>query len=167
MAQKNGTKLLLIPLHHRHSGVLSKNPSSRNPWPLWWCRAMNNSKSWTKVGQNWIWTISWQKLDKQFYPTLNSQNLDKTWTFMYPMFVWYEKLWTKKYTLDKTWTITKILWQNMDNYLTKLSKIEILLTNIGHGQNLDKHWTETGQNLDICQKIVQILSNPPFYRSTA
>ena len=54
----------------------------------------------------------------------------------------------------------------MDNYLTKLSKIEILLTNIGHGQNFDKHWTETGQNLDICQKIVQILSNPPFYRST-
>ena len=54
----------------------------------------------------------------------------------------------------------------MDNYLTKLSKIEILLTNIGHGQNFDKHWIETGQNLDICQKIVQILSNPPFYRST-
>ena len=54
----------------------------------------------------------------------------------------------------------------MDNYLTKLGKIEILLTNIRHGQNFDKHWTETGQNLDICQKIVQILSNPPFYRST-
>ena len=54
----------------------------------------------------------------------------------------------------------------MDNYLTKLSKIEILLTNIGHGQSFDKHWIETGQNLDICQKIVQILSNPPFYRST-
>ena len=54
----------------------------------------------------------------------------------------------------------------MDNYLTKLSKTGILLTNIGHGQNLDKHWTETGQNLDICQKVVQILSNPPFYRST-
>ena len=54
----------------------------------------------------------------------------------------------------------------MDNYLTKLSKIEILLTNIGHGQNFDKPWTETGQNLYICQKIVQILSNPPFYRST-
>ena len=54
----------------------------------------------------------------------------------------------------------------MDNHLTKLSKIEILLTNIGHGQNFDKHWTETGQKLDICQKIVQILSNLPFYRST-
>ena len=54
----------------------------------------------------------------------------------------------------------------MDNYLTKLSKFEILLTNIGHGQNFDKQWTETGQNLDICQKIVQILSNLPFYRST-
>ena len=54
----------------------------------------------------------------------------------------------------------------MDNYLTKLSKIEILLTNIGHGQNFDKPWTETGQNMDICQKIVQILSNLPFYRST-
>ena len=54
----------------------------------------------------------------------------------------------------------------MDNYLTKLGKIEILLTNIRHGQKFDKHWTETGQNLDICQKIVQILSNPPFYRST-
>ena len=51
--------------------------------------------------------------------------------------------------------------------MTKLSKIEILLTNIGHGQNFDKHWTETGQNLDICQKIVQILSNLPFYRSTS
>ena len=50
----------------------------------------------------------------------------------------------------------------MDNYLTKLSKIEILWTNIGHGQNLDKHWTKTGQNLYICQKIVQILSNPPI-----
>ena len=54
----------------------------------------------------------------------------------------------------------------MDNYLTKLSKIEILLTNIGHGQNFDKHWTETGQKKDICQKIVQILSNLPFYMST-
>ena len=105
----NGTKkrhqgILLIPLHHRHSGVLSRNPSSRNPWPLWLCRAMNNSKSWTKVRQNWIWTISWQMLDKQFYhwpPTLNSQNLDKTWTFIYPMFVWYIKLLTRKYTLEK------------------------------------------------------------------
>ena len=56
--------------------------------------------------------------------------------------------------------------QSMDNYLTKLSKISIILTNIGHWQNLDKPWTNIGQNLDICLKIVQNLSNPPFRRST-
>ena len=77
-----------------------------------------------------------------------------------------DKVRRSKNPLDKSWTIIKIFGQNMDNYLTKLSKIEILLTNIGHGLNFDNYWTETGQNLDICQKIVQILSNLPFYRST-
>ena len=31
---------------------------------------------------------------------------------------------------------------------------------------MDKNWTKPGQNLDICQKVVQILSEPTFYRST-
>ena len=41
-----------------------------------------------------------------------------------------KKLWTRKNTLDKSWTRIKILGQIMDNDLTKLSKIEMILTNI-------------------------------------
>ena len=43
-----------------------------------------------------------------------------------------EKLKKKEIPLDKSWTIMKNVGQSMDNYLTKLSKISIILTNIGH-----------------------------------
>ena len=69
----------------------------------------------------------------------HGQNLDKNWTsnsmtcpqilltklgqnvdkFLSNM----KKLWTRKNTLDKSWTTIKILGQIMDNNLTKLSKI--------------------------------------------
>ena len=39
---------------------------------------------------------------------------------------------TRKNTLDKSWTKIKVLGQIMDKNLTKLSKILIILTNIGH-----------------------------------
>ena len=50
----------------------------------------------------------------------------------------FEKIWTVSlepmliYFIDKSWTIMKNYGQSMDNYLTKLSKISIILTNIGH-----------------------------------
>ena len=84
----------------------------------------------------------------------------------------FEKIWTVSlepmliYFIDKSWTIMKNYGQSMDNYLTKLSKISIILTNIGHWQNLDKTWTIIGQNFDICQKFVQTLSNHQLLRST-
>ena len=54
------------------------------------------------------------------------------------------KIWTRRNTLDKSWTIIKILGQIMDNYLTKVSKIEIILTNTltKLGQKFDKNWTK-------------------------
>ena len=62
--------------------------------------------------------------------------IDKTWTKFWtnfcPIFVQYEKIRTWEKTVDKTWTIIKIFGQNIDKNLTKLSKILIFLTNIGH-----------------------------------
>ena len=90
------------------------------------------------------------------------QIVDKIWTVgLEPMLIYFiDKIWTKIGHFfvqglsnvknlkqgDIFWTNIMIFGQFVDKFLTKLSKISIILTNIGHGQNLDKPWTNIGQN---------------------
>ena len=130
--------------------------------------------------------MDWElQLDKCWTKIGLGQNLDKVWTSNLVTWPHYEidKTWTKYghflskvcpilKSLDKEISLGQFLdkwqkfWTGYWQFLDKLSKISIILTNIGHWQNLDKGWTNVGQNLDICPKFVKILSNHTFYRST-
>ena len=80
----------------------------------------------------WTWTKIWhsQKLDKIQTWT----KMDKLWTwtrlgFICPVFVQHLKIWTK--LPNKVWT------------------------KLGHGQTLDKHWTQIGHLSKICPIFVR------------